>query len=70
MPYKDNSGNVRYTLKEKYQYHKNIANSGKKNGSTISFTERNNHAEAANRCQRKLGKFMNGVQRYSGFTKK
>lgn len=54
----------RYTLKERYAYHKDMANTGKrKDGSKMTFTERNNHAESARRCQNKLGKFVRTSQR-------
>ncbi len=62
MAYKNSQGKKQYTLKEKIAYHKKCANSGKDiNGKALNQTQRVNHALAANRCRRKLGKFMNSV---------
>ena len=58
MAYFDKDGNKKFSLKEKVQYHKKCANSGRdKNGNPLSTTERVNHALAANRATQKLGKF-------------
>lgn len=58
MAYKDSNGNKKYTLKEKIAYHNKCANSGKKDGKTLTFTEKVNHARAAARCRKKLGDFV------------
>lgn len=62
MAYRNSRGEMQYTLKEKYAYHKGCANSGKTpDGIKLSQTQRVNHALAANRCNRKLGKFINSL---------
>ena len=58
MPYINQNGEQKYSLKEKIQYHNQCANSGKTpDGRKLSFTERQNHAKASARCTSKLGKF-------------
>lgn len=57
------TGEKKFTLKGKIAYHNTCANSGKdKNGNKLSFSQKVNHVQAANRCSRKLSRFMNSVQ--------
>lgn len=61
MPYSDkNTGELRYSLKEKVEYHNKCANSGKTpNGEKLTFSQRVNHNKAAARCTRKLSNYAN-----------
>ena len=59
MAYANANGEKKYTLKEKIAYHKKCANSGKgKDGETLKPAQRVNHALAADRCRKKLNKYM------------
>ena len=52
----------RYTLKERYDYHKTIADGGKlPDGSKVGFTSRVRHAKSAIKVHNKLNAFMAGV---------
>lgn len=69
MPYIDTrTGEQRYTLKEKYEYYKNKANSANqvnKQGNKIGFTGRVALANRANGIRRKMGK---NQARYTYYT--
>jgi len=57
MPYTKN-GKEQFTMKEKRAYHKQIADSGKKDGIKITETERTRHATLANKYGSRLQTFM------------
>lgn len=51
-----------YTLKERYNYHKNIADTGKKaDGTKVGLTSRVRHANSAIKLGNKLNRFMGAV---------
>ena len=61
MAYKNDKGEKQYTLKEKIAYHNKCANTGKKDGKELTFSERVGHMQASKRCRAKLSRFMNSV---------
>ena len=49
----------KYTLKQKYNYHKRIADTGyDKNGEKVGMTSRVRHAQSAIKTHKKLNRFM------------
>ena len=58
MSYQRNN-QTKYTMKERYNYHKQIANSGKKDGKQISMQSRVNHANRAASINRQMTRYMN-----------
>ena len=59
MPYIDENGNTKYTLKDKIDYHTKCANDGvKPTGEVLTTTQRIRHANCATKCVNKLNRFM------------
>ena len=57
MAYQNDKGQKQYTMKEKYSYYKNMADSGKKeDGTKIGLTARIGAANRANAIRRRMGK--------------
>lgn len=53
----------RYSLKERYSYHSNIANTGKlPNGKKVSTVSRVTHALRADEIRKQQNTFMQGVE--------
>lgn len=52
----------KYTLRERYEYHANIANSGvKPDGEVVSMCSRVNHAMKAEKIRSRRNVYLNGV---------
>ena len=57
MSYQNDKGQEQYTMKEKYAYYKNMADSGKKeDGTKLGLTARVGAAMRANSIRRKMGR--------------
>ncbi len=53
----------RYTMRERYEYHANIANTGKgPDGKPVSTVSRVNHAIKADNIRKQRNSFLKGVQ--------
>jgi citrate lyase alpha subunit len=56
--YTDKYGNVKHTALARKDYHEKIADSGKKDGKTVSFSERVRHGVLAKKATDQIQKFM------------
>ena len=61
--YTNSKGEIRYTDREKYDYHAKCANSGKgAEGNKLTMLQRHRHAVLAEKYRKRLSRFMNGVE--------
>lgn len=53
----------KYSLKERYNYHKQLANSQKdKDGKKLNMSDRIRHGIQAEKCRQKLNRFMKAAE--------
>ena len=59
MPYINDKGEKKFSLREKIAYHNKCANTGMQGGKQLTFSQRVNHIIASRDCRIQLGNFLN-----------